>query len=177
MQLIRMSCLAPTFIIKINACANFTWTLFPPPPPRTCPFDRWGLWKRLVHGFVERRQTPSSKEGNTGSGGYNKHGDTGESHLPSAFIWVFFFSVLNVCHIFRQAVNLLETEPELIFIKEEAYDDHPISQQISLPDNRKSASDFKKKKKLSPICMILLSWFSSNSYWNDWRAKHASKIC
>lgn len=41
---------------------------------------------------------------------------------------------------------MLDTEPELIFIKEEAYDDHPISQQISLPDNRKSASDSKLGK-------------------------------
>lgn len=58
-------------------------------------------------------------------------------------LFFFFFFVVNVCHTFRQAGNLLETEPELIFIKEEAYDDHPISQQISLPDNRKSASDSK----------------------------------
>lgn len=108
---------------------------------RSCSFNRRGLWKRLVHGFVERRQTPNSKERNTGSRGYNKHGDTGESHLPSAFH--LFFFVLSVCHIFQQAGNLLDTEPELIFIKEEAYDDHPISQQISLPDNRKSASDSK----------------------------------
>lgn len=49
---------------------------------------------------------------------------------------------LNVCDIFQQAVNLLETEPELIYIKEEAYDDHPIGQQMNLSDNRKSMSDF-----------------------------------
>lgn len=67
-------------------------------------------------------------------------------YLPLAFIYLFFFFLislcLNICDIFHQAVNLLETEPELIFIKEEAYDDHPIGQQMSLSDNRKSMSDF-----------------------------------
>lgn len=69
--------------------------------------------------------------------------------------FVFFTLCLNVCNIFQQAVNLLETEPELIFIKEEAYDEHPISQQMSLPDNRKSASDMKTEKS-DIICLITL---------------------
>lgn len=38
---------------------------------------------------------------------------------------------------------MLETEPELIFIKEEAYDEHPIGQQIGLTDSRKSTTDSK----------------------------------
>lgn len=65
-------------------------------------------------------------------------------NLPLAFIYLFkiFCLCLNICDIFQQAVNLLETEPELIFIKEEAYDEHPIGQQMSLSDNRKSMFDF-----------------------------------
>ncbi|KAM3597677.1 uncharacterized protein V6R79_007927 [Siganus canaliculatus] len=36
-----------------------------------------------------------------------------------------------------QALDLLEREPDLIFVKEETYDDHPIGQQMRLTDNRK----------------------------------------
>ncbi|XP_040918196.1 zinc finger protein 567 [Toxotes jaculatrix] len=36
-----------------------------------------------------------------------------------------------------QAIDLMEREPDLIFVKEESYDDHPIGQQISFTDNRK----------------------------------------
>lgn len=67
------------------------------------------------------------------------------SVVSTVSFYLSFFKIslcLNVCDIFQQAVNLLETEPELIFIKEEAYDDHPIGQQMSLSDNRKSMSDF-----------------------------------
>lgn len=32
----------------------------------------------------------------------------------------------------------MEREPDLIFVKEEAYDDHPIGQHMNLADNRKS---------------------------------------
>lgn len=63
------------------------------------------------------------------------------STLSFLFVGFFFSLFLNLCHIFHQAVNLLETEPELIFIKEEAYDEHPIGQQIGLTDNRKSTTD------------------------------------
>ncbi|KAK9535232.1 hypothetical protein VZT92_007626 [Zoarces viviparus] len=36
-----------------------------------------------------------------------------------------------------QAIDLLDSEPDLIFVKEEIYDDHPIGQQMRLTDNRK----------------------------------------
>ncbi|XP_070703576.1 zinc finger protein ZFP2 [Pempheris klunzingeri] len=36
-----------------------------------------------------------------------------------------------------QAIDLMEREPDLIFVKEEAYGDHPIGQQMRLTDNRK----------------------------------------
>lgn len=36
-----------------------------------------------------------------------------------------------------QAIDLLDRDPDLIFVKEEAYDDHPIGQQMRLTDNRK----------------------------------------
>ncbi|KAK2893717.1 hypothetical protein Q8A73_016201 [Channa argus] len=36
-----------------------------------------------------------------------------------------------------QAIDLMEREPDLIFIKEETYEEHPIGQQMKLPDNRK----------------------------------------
>lgn len=37
-----------------------------------------------------------------------------------------------------QTIDLLERDPDLIYVKEEAFDDFPIGQQIRLVDNRKS---------------------------------------
>lgn len=47
----------------------------------------------------------------------------------------------------------MEREPELIFVKEEAYDDHPIGQQM-MTDNRKSKIKKKKtkQKNLKHVC-------------------------
>ncbi|XP_019715529.1 zinc finger protein 337-like [Hippocampus comes] len=36
-----------------------------------------------------------------------------------------------------QELDIIDAEPELIFIKEEMYDDHPLGQQMQLTDNRK----------------------------------------
>ncbi|XP_069004999.1 zinc finger protein 287-like isoform X3 [Embiotoca jacksoni] len=36
-----------------------------------------------------------------------------------------------------QAIDMMEREPDLVFVKEEIYDDHPIGQQMRLADNRK----------------------------------------
>ncbi|KAM8844042.1 uncharacterized protein AB9W97_022287 [Spinachia spinachia] len=41
-----------------------------------------------------------------------------------------------------QAIDLMESEPDLIFVKEEIYDDHPIGQQMRLPDARKVVGIF-----------------------------------
>ncbi|XP_054463306.1 zinc finger protein 813 [Anoplopoma fimbria] len=41
-----------------------------------------------------------------------------------------------------QAIDLIESEPDLIFVKEEIYDDHPIGQQLRLTDNRKIVGIF-----------------------------------
>ncbi|CAL8303475.1 unnamed protein product [Merluccius merluccius] len=38
----------------------------------------------------------------------------------------------------REAVNLIDSDPDLIFVKEEAYDDQPIGQQMRARDHRKS---------------------------------------
>ncbi|XP_028267971.1 oocyte zinc finger protein XlCOF8.4-like [Parambassis ranga] len=40
------------------------------------------------------------------------------------------------------ATDLMEREPDLIFVKEEAYDDHPIGQHMNLADNRKIVGMF-----------------------------------
>ncbi|KAK5884852.1 hypothetical protein CesoFtcFv8_018629 [Champsocephalus esox] len=39
-------------------------------------------------------------------------------------------------------IDLMEREPDLIFVKEETYDDHPIGQQMRLTDNRKVGGFF-----------------------------------
>lgn len=39
-----------------------------------------------------------------------------------------------------QAINLVDSEPDLIFVKEEIYDDQPIGQQMTLSGNRKTSS-------------------------------------
>lgn len=41
---------------------------------------------------------------------------------------------------------MMGREPDLIFVKEEMYDDHPIGQQMSRADNRKSKSGVKSNK-------------------------------
>ncbi|XP_074512523.1 uncharacterized protein LOC141780950 [Sebastes fasciatus] len=41
-----------------------------------------------------------------------------------------------------QAIDLMEREPDLIFVKEEIYDDHPIGQHMRLTDNRKIVGIF-----------------------------------
>ncbi|KAE8283311.1 hypothetical protein D5F01_LYC18713 [Larimichthys crocea] len=43
-----------------------------------------------------------------------------------------------------QDIDLLEREPDLIFVKEEIYDDHPIGQQMRLMDNRKLVGMFEE---------------------------------
>ncbi|XP_068575174.1 oocyte zinc finger protein XlCOF28 [Cebidichthys violaceus] len=47
-----------------------------------------------------------------------------------------------------QALDLLESEPDLIFVKEEIYDDHPIGQQMRLTDNRKIVGIFEEDSML-----------------------------
>lgn len=37
-------------------------------------------------------------------------------------------------------------EPDLIYVKEEIYDDHPIGQHMRLTDDRKGKFRLKKKK-------------------------------
>lgn len=40
----------------------------------------------------------------------------------------------------------MEREPDLIFVKEETYGDHPIGQHMRLTDNRKGKFGLKKEK-------------------------------
>ncbi|XP_075942815.1 uncharacterized protein LOC142945282 [Anarhichas minor] len=47
-----------------------------------------------------------------------------------------------------QAIDLLDSEPDLIFVKEEIYDDHPIGQQMRLTDNRKIVGLFEEDSML-----------------------------
>lgn len=48
-------------------------------------------------------------------------------------------NVLYVHLSFWQAIDLMEREPDLIFVKEEIYDEHPIGQQMGFTEqNRKS---------------------------------------
>ncbi|XP_056262941.1 zinc finger protein 721 [Pseudoliparis swirei] len=47
-----------------------------------------------------------------------------------------------------QAIDLLESEPDLIFVKEEIYDDYPIGQQMRLTDNRKVVGIFEEDSML-----------------------------
>lgn len=42
-------------------------------------------------------------------------------------------------------MDLMERDPDLIFVKEELYDDHPIGQQMRMTDNGKSKYGLKKK--------------------------------
>ncbi|XP_045887693.1 zinc finger protein 391 [Micropterus dolomieu] len=46
------------------------------------------------------------------------------------------------------AIDLMERDPDLIFVKEEAYDDHPIGLQMRLPDNRKVTGIFEEDSML-----------------------------
>lgn len=54
---------------------------------------------------------------------------------------------------------MMEREPDLIFVKEEMYDDYPIGQQRSLTDNRKSKCILKRNQTqviiLSCVCIGL----------------------
>lgn len=58
---------------------------------------------------------------------------------------------------------MMEREPDLIFVKEEMYDDYPIGQQRRLTDDRKSKRILKRHqtqvKILSCVC-IGLQWLS-----------------
>ncbi|XP_030591086.1 zinc finger protein 26-like [Archocentrus centrarchus] len=45
-------------------------------------------------------------------------------------------------------VNMMEREPDLIFVKEETYDDYPIGQQRRLTDNRKIVGMFEEDSML-----------------------------
>ncbi|XP_068192449.1 zinc finger protein ZFP2 [Antennarius striatus] len=47
-----------------------------------------------------------------------------------------------------QAVDLLERESDLIFVKEETYDDHPIGQQMRLTEDRKIVGIFEEETML-----------------------------
>ncbi|KAG7504319.1 gastrula zinc finger 224-like [Solea senegalensis] len=47
-----------------------------------------------------------------------------------------------------QAIDLTEREPDLIFVKEEMYDDHPIGQQMSFTENRKIVGMFEEDSML-----------------------------
>lgn len=49
---------------------------------------------------------------------------------------------------------MMAREPDLIFVKEETYDDHPISQQLRHAGSRKSESLLKSNK-----CSFLNSYF------------------
>ena len=52
------------------------------------------------------------------------------------FIRLLITIVLFFCAL--QAINLIDSDPDLIFVKEEAYDDQPIGQQMRTRDHRKS---------------------------------------
>uniref|UniRef100_UPI003AAD8EA3 uncharacterized protein n=1 Tax=Centroberyx gerrardi TaxID=166262 RepID=UPI003AAD8EA3 len=43
-----------------------------------------------------------------------------------------------------QAIDLIDGEPDLIFVKEETYDDQPIGHQMRLADNRKCVASFEE---------------------------------
>ncbi|KAG7243482.1 hypothetical protein INR49_011038 [Caranx melampygus] len=47
-----------------------------------------------------------------------------------------------------QAIDMMDREPDLIFVKEETYDDHPIGQQMSFTDNRKVVGIFEEDNML-----------------------------
>ncbi|XP_058509204.1 zinc finger protein 852 [Solea solea] len=47
-----------------------------------------------------------------------------------------------------QAIDLTEREPDLIFVKEEMFDDHPIGQQMSFTENRKIVGMFEEDSML-----------------------------
>ncbi|XP_022066053.1 zinc finger protein 239-like [Acanthochromis polyacanthus] len=47
-----------------------------------------------------------------------------------------------------QVIDLMEREPDLIFVKEETYDDHPIGQQMRITDNRKVVGTFEEETML-----------------------------
>ncbi|KAI3359717.1 hypothetical protein L3Q82_014096, partial [Scortum barcoo] len=54
-----------------------------------------------------------------------------------------------VCHMSRwQAMDMMEREPDLIFVKEETYDDLPIGLQMRLTDNRKMVGMFEEDSML-----------------------------
>lgn len=58
---------------------------------------------------------------------------------------------------------MMEREPDLIFVKEEMYDDYPIGQQRRLTDNRKSKCILKRHHtQVNPVlCVCIgLQWLS-----------------
>ncbi|KAM4597850.1 uncharacterized protein ACJ7VT_021413 [Polymixia lowei] len=50
--------------------------------------------------------------------------------------------------VIPQTIDLMDGEPDLIFVKEETYDDHPIGQQMRLTNNRKSVGPFEEDNPL-----------------------------
>lgn len=53
----------------------------------------------------------------------------------------------------------MEREPDLIFVKEETYDDHPIGQHMSFTDNRKSKFGLNKTNDCNPDSFCGLTAF------------------
>ncbi|CAJ1075251.1 zinc finger protein 239-like [Xyrichtys novacula] len=47
-----------------------------------------------------------------------------------------------------QTLDIMDRDPDLIFVKEELYDDHPIGQQMGLTDNRKVVGLFEEENLL-----------------------------
>lgn len=64
---------------------------------------------------------------------------------------------------------MMEREPDLIFVKEEMFDDYPIGQQ-RLTDNRKSKCILKRHQTqvIIPSCVCVLVYSGSlfNSCWD-----------
>lgn len=63
-----------------------------------------------------------------------------------------------------QAMDLLDREPDLIFVKEETYDDHPIGQQMRLTDNRKIVGIFEDSMLHRPVDELQLQSGEFNSF-------------
>lgn len=57
---------------------------------------------------------------------------------------------------------MMDREPDLIFVKEETYDDHPIGQHMSFTDNRKGKFGMKKTEVTKQVTVILIFFLSES---------------
>lgn len=57
---------------------------------------------------------------------------------------------------FLQGIDMMERHPDLIYVKEEIYDDHPIGQHMNFTDNRKGKFGLKNTAKAKQITLILI---------------------